>query len=146
VAPFGEQSGTSINKKPHVNFYAHKEVKAALVQACEIAIVYNPIIRRYAQGLQSRGKHHGVILNNVKNKIIHILFRMIQTQTMWDPHHDQKDAHSDHAIVTAKDNETNVIVTIPYNYMYKLNPAALSLVDQPNKNMSTDKTRLSTAS
>lgn len=144
VAPIGEQSGTSVNKKPHANYYAHKEVKAALVQTCEISIVYNPVIHRYAQGLQSRGKHHGVILNNVKNKIIHILFKMIQTQTKWDPNHDLKGEHSDNA--TAKDNEMNIIGTIPNDDMYKVKSDALRLTAQTNINMSSDMTRLSTAS
>lgn len=84
IAPFGKQSGTSINTKPHVSHFAHIGIKAAIVQACKSAMLYNAVIRNYAQRLFSKGKHEGIVMNNVKNKIIHIIFKMIQTQSMWD--------------------------------------------------------------
>lgn len=84
VAPFGKQSGTSVSTKPHVSRFAHISVKAALVEAAKSAMRTNPVIRRYAEGLRKRGKEEGLIVNNVKNKIIHILFKMVHTHTTWD--------------------------------------------------------------
>ena len=84
IAPFGKQSGTSINTKPHVSHFAHIGIKAAIVLTCKCAMQYNAVIRNYAQRLVSKGKHEGIVMNNVKNKIIHIIFKMIQTQSMWD--------------------------------------------------------------
>ena len=83
VAPFGKDSGKSIHADPHVSFFANKKGKAALVHAANTAIRFNPIIREYAKRLKNKGKHNGVIMNNVKNKIIHIVFKMIQSQKEW---------------------------------------------------------------
>ena len=82
IAPFGRQSGTSINTKPHVSRFAHINVKAVIVQACKSAIISNPVIKEYALRLKKKGKHEGVIMNNVKNKIIHILFKMVKTKML----------------------------------------------------------------
>nr|CDL66575.1 unnamed protein product [uncultured bacterium] len=87
TAPFRQKSGTSIDKKPHVSHFAHIGVKSALVQACRAAIRDNGPIREYARRLREKGKHEGVIMNNVKNKMLHILFKMIETQTFWDAGH-----------------------------------------------------------
>lgn len=84
VAPFGKDSGKSIHIDPHVSHFAHKKAKAALVQSVKAAIRYNPAIRNYAQRLRQKGKHEGVIMNNIKNKIIHIVFKMIQSGKEWD--------------------------------------------------------------
>lgn len=100
IAPFGRQSGTSINTKPHVSRFAHINVKAAIVQACQSAIISNPVIREYALRLKKKGKHEGVIMNNVKNKIIHILFKMVKTKTLWNPEYQQ--AHEEKSEITSE--------------------------------------------
>lgn len=89
IAPFGKQSGTSINAKPHVSHFAHIGIKAAIVQACKSAMQHNAVIKAYAQKLYAKGKHEGIVMNNVKNKVIHIIFKMIQTQTLWEKDYQQ---------------------------------------------------------
>lgn len=90
IAPFGKQSGTSINTKPHVSRFAHIGIKAAIVQACKSAMQHNAVIKAYAQRLYAKGKHEGIVMNNVKNKVIHIIFKMIQTQTLWKQEYQQR--------------------------------------------------------
>lgn len=90
IAPFGKQSGTSINTKPHVSHFAHIGIKAAIVQACKSAMQHNSVIRNYAQRLYSKGKHEGIVMNNVKNKIIHIIFKMIKEQSVWNEEYQQE--------------------------------------------------------
>lgn len=90
IAPFGKQSGTSINTKPHVSLFAHIGIKAAMVQACKSAMQHNAVIKAYAQRLYAKGKHEGIVMNNVKNKVMHIIFKMIQTQTLWEQEYQQK--------------------------------------------------------
>lgn len=90
IAPFGKQSGTSINTKPHVSRFAHIGIKAAIVQACKSAMQHNAVIKAYAQRLYAKGKHEGIVMNNVKNKVIHIIFKMIQTQTLWEQGYQQR--------------------------------------------------------
>lgn len=89
IAPFGKQSGTSVNGRPHVSRFADTGIKAALVQTAKSAMQFNPKIRDYAARLRSKGKHEGIVVNNVKNKIIHIIFKMIETKTEWNPDHEQ---------------------------------------------------------
>lgn len=95
IAPFGKQSGTSVNTKPHVSRFAQTNVKAAIVQACKSAIISNPVIKEYASRLREKGKHEGVIMNNVKNKIIHVIFKMINTKTSWNPEYQQAHGKKD---------------------------------------------------
>ena len=59
-------------------------VKAAIVQACKSAIISNPVIKEYALRLKKKGKHEGVIMNNVKNKIIHTLFKNGENQNVME--------------------------------------------------------------
>lgn len=89
IAPFGKQSGTSINTKPHVSKFAHISVKAELTEAAKSAIRTNPVIRQYATRLWDKGKQDGVVINNVKNKIVHILFKLVETQTEWSEDYGQ---------------------------------------------------------
>ena len=65
-ARFGKQSGTSINTKPHVSRFAHIGIKAAMVQACKSAMQHNAVIKAYAQRLYAKGKHEGIVMNNVR--------------------------------------------------------------------------------
>lgn len=43
---------------------------------------HNVVIKAYTQRLYAKGKHEGIVMNNVRNKVIHIIFKMIQTQTL----------------------------------------------------------------
>jgi len=79
IAPFSKQSGTSIDAKPHVSHFAHIGIKATLVQTYKAAIQHNPVIKAYARKLYDKGKHEGIVMNNVKNKVIHIIFKVVQT-------------------------------------------------------------------
>ncbi|MBR1916793.1 MAG: IS110 family transposase, partial [Bacteroidaceae bacterium] len=46
-------------------------LKAYLAQAAECAARTNGIYRRYYERMVERGKHRMIILNNIRNKIIH---------------------------------------------------------------------------
>lgn len=90
VAPFGNRSGTSINTPPHVSFYCNHWLKGLLTCAANAAIQYNEKIGAYYDRLIERGKAKGVAYNNVKSKIIHIVFTMVQNKTVYDPLYDVK--------------------------------------------------------
>lgn len=83
VAPFGRQSGTTINTNPHVSHYANHTIKAALTEAAKAASRFNPALREYATRLRLKGKHEGIVLNNIKNKLIHIIFKIIVSGKPW---------------------------------------------------------------
>lgn len=83
VAPFASQSGTSLNGRPHVSGYADHYLKSILSEAVLAARRHCPAIRAYAARLKERGKHPSVILNNCKNKMLHILVAMVKNGTRY---------------------------------------------------------------
>lgn len=85
VAPFGRDSGTSVHTDPHVHYMANKLLKAILTQAALAATVYNPVIKSYYNKLLMRGKKKQVALNNVKNKLIHIVTAMVRNNQKFNP-------------------------------------------------------------
>lgn len=85
VAPFAKQSGTSIHSPAHTSPLANKQIKALLSDAARCAVRYNPVLKTYYQRMINKGKHVGIALNNVKNKLIHIIMAMVKNKTVFDP-------------------------------------------------------------
>lgn len=77
VAPYPNQSGKTEHKASVSNF-ANKDLKSLLSQAALCAIRYCPAIAAYYNRLKEKGKNHWLALNNVKNKILHILSAMVR--------------------------------------------------------------------
>lgn len=87
IAPFANQSGTSINGKPHVSHFADHYLKSLLSQAVICAIRFCPDINNYAHRLLERKKHISIVHNNCKNKMIHILVAMVKNGTFYGEFH-----------------------------------------------------------
>jgi transposase len=83
MAPFGKQSGTSINSKPRVSQLANKKIKVLLTQAAKSAIVHDPNIRRYYERKLAAGKNPWLIINNVRNKMIHRIFALVRNKQLY---------------------------------------------------------------
>lgn len=88
IAPFGKDSGTSVHSDPHVHYMANRQIKAMLTQAALSAIRFNPIISMYYKRLIERGKKMQVAMNNVKNKLLHIVAAMVRNRQVYN--HDYK--------------------------------------------------------
>lgn len=87
VAPFGKDSGTSVHSDPHVHYMANRMIKALLTQAALAAVRYNPVLSTYYTRLIGRGKKMPVAINNVKNKLIHLLTAMVKNRTTFNPNY-----------------------------------------------------------
>lgn len=87
VAPFGKDSGTSVHSDPHVHYMANRMIKALLTQAALAAVRYNPVLSTYYTRLIGRGKKKPVAINNVKNKLIHLLTAMVKNRTTFNPNY-----------------------------------------------------------
>lgn len=85
VAPFGKDSGTSVHSDPHVHYMANRQIKALLTQAALTAIRHNPVMSHYYNRLIARGKKMPIALNNVKNKLLHLLTAMVRKRQIFDP-------------------------------------------------------------
>ena len=87
VAPFGKDSGTSVHSDPHVHYMANRMIKALITQAALAAVRYNPVLSTYYTRLIGRGKKKPVAINNVKNKLIHLLTAMVKNRTTFNPNY-----------------------------------------------------------
>ena len=85
VAPFGKDSGTSVHADPHVHYMANKMLKSMLTQAALASVNFCPLIKDYYNRLINRGKKKQVVLNNVKNKLIHIITAMVKNNQPFNP-------------------------------------------------------------
>jgi len=83
LAPFGKQSGTSIHTKPHVSRLADKSIKVLLTQAARCAIRHDPNIRQYYERKLLEGKNEWIIVNNIKNKLIHRIFAIVRNKQLY---------------------------------------------------------------
>ena len=84
IAPFGRDSGTSVHTDPHVHYMANRQIKAMLSQAALSAAKFNPVIASYYSRLIERGKRRQIALNNVKNKLVHIVTAMVRNKQLFD--------------------------------------------------------------
>lgn len=98
VAPFGKQSGTSINTTPRTSHFANKLIKSLLGQAAHIAKEFEPEIKAYYDRMIQKGKKRQVAINNVKNKILHILVAMVKKKEMYNPDNNKKENVKDLAL------------------------------------------------
>lgn len=82
VIPFEHTSGTSIRGRKRVSHMANKAIKQELNQAAKIAITHDKTLREYAQRKLTT-KAYPLVLNNVKFKLILIMFSLIGRQEMY---------------------------------------------------------------
>ena len=88
VAPFRNQSGTSVNSRANVRCYCNRKLKGQLSQAALIAVLYNPTLKAYYDRLIAVGKPKGIALNNVKNKLLHIIFSLVEHDCDYEENHE----------------------------------------------------------
>lgn len=79
-----KKSGDSIDTARGVSEYRDRRGKCLLTNSANSAIVHNPVIRDYHQGLLKRGVHPNKAKNNCKFKIINILLAMVRNDTPFD--------------------------------------------------------------
>ena len=82
VIPFEHTSGTSIKGRRRTSNLAQKELKQELNQAAKIAIQHDPELRAYAER-KLKNKEYGLVLNNVKFKLILRMFSLVKRHEMY---------------------------------------------------------------
>jgi len=88
VASFREQSGTSVDKKACVKYYSSSLLRATITQAAEWTIKENGIYHDYYLRLKADGKPYGIIINNVKNKLIHLVYSLVTNDIDYENNHE----------------------------------------------------------
>lgn len=80
VVPFEHTSGSSIRKKPKVHHMANKKLKKQLYLCALSALNYDPEIKAYYNRKVNEGKPKMLVINNIKNKLIHRVCAVIRKQ------------------------------------------------------------------
>lgn len=90
IAPFYESSGSSVFHKANTGGYSNRKLKGYLCLAARTAVTHNPTIRQYYERMKAKGKPYGVILNNVSNKLLHILCSLIRHDCDFEMDHEER--------------------------------------------------------
>lgn len=85
VAPYDFQSGTSIRRKRRVSVFADKELKKNLHMAAMRAVRLDCDLQKYYLRKVAEGKSKMLVLNSVRNKLIHRIYAVIKNQTDYIP-------------------------------------------------------------
>lgn len=83
VAPFEYTSGKSIKDKPRVNNMANKKLKKLLHICALTAATYDPELKVYYQRKVEESKNKLLVLNNVRNKLIHRICTFIKENRVY---------------------------------------------------------------
>ena len=84
VCPYPNQSGKR-SKRPRVSHRSNKRLKSLLYLAALSMCQHNKEFRLYRERKTMEGKHFFLVMNNVANKILRILFAVIKSGKPYDP-------------------------------------------------------------
>lgn len=71
VVPFEHTSGKSVRAKPKVHYMANKILKKQLHMCALSAVTFDPEMKKYFERKIAEGKNKMLVINNVRNKLIH---------------------------------------------------------------------------
>ena len=81
VAPFKNESGTSVRKGTRVSFYANRKMKGLLNFGAMNAVKADPQLRAYYQKKVEEKGSKMLVLNAVRNKLIHRMYAVVKRGT-----------------------------------------------------------------
>jgi len=80
IVPFPNSSGKFIGRDRLSN-RANKKMKTLLSNAAIVAVSFDEQTKRYYQRKLEQGKHHGTIINAIRNKMVAKIFAVVKRQT-----------------------------------------------------------------
>jgi transposase len=78
VVPFEHTSGKSVRSKPKVHYMANKKLKKQLHMCALSAVTSDPELKIYYNRKVEEGKSKMLVINNVRNKLVHRLCACIK--------------------------------------------------------------------
>lgn len=81
VAPFKNESGTSLRKGTRVSFYANRKLKGMLNFGAMNAVRVEPQLKAYYEKKTAEKISKMLVLNAVRNKLIHRMFAVVRRGT-----------------------------------------------------------------
>jgi transposase len=85
LAPFTQQSGTSLRGRNKVSHLANKEAKTLMHRAASTAIQHDQELKTYYQNRVANGKKRNNSLNVVMAKLVARMFAVVKRQTPYQP-------------------------------------------------------------
>ena len=80
VVPYDFTSGTSIKAKSRTSKMANQQIKALLQMAARAAVLHNKELNLYYERRIALGKHHMAVMNEIKFKLVNIMFAVVKKQ------------------------------------------------------------------
>lgn len=84
IAPFSNQSGTSVKGRTKVSFYGNRHLKGLITDAARAAVQHDKEIKAYYERKSAEGKEHGVIMNAVKCKLVNRMFSVVRRKEKYE--------------------------------------------------------------
>lgn len=84
VVPFEYSSGKSIRTRPKVHYIANKRLKKALHMCAISACKNDPEIRDYFLRKVAEGKNKMLVINNVRNKLVHRICACVKQGKLYE--------------------------------------------------------------
>ena len=81
IAPFPNESGTSIKGKTKVSHLANKKIKTLLSNGANSAKSHDPEIKAYYERKIEEGKDHKSVINAISCKLVNRVFAVVKRQT-----------------------------------------------------------------
>lgn len=84
VVPFEYTSGKSVKGRPKVHYMANKKLKKQLHMCAMTACYYDPETKIYFEKKVAEGKSKMLVINNVRNKLVHRVCACIRDNKMYE--------------------------------------------------------------
>jgi transposase len=85
VTPVEHQSGTSVNKRPHLSKNGDAKTRAVLYMAAVVATRHNPDVRALYERLCAKGKAKMAALGAAMRKLVHLCFGVLKHRKNYVP-------------------------------------------------------------
>ena len=80
VVPYPFTSGTAIKGKSRTSKMANQQIKALLTMAARAAVNHDKELNLYYERRMAQGKHHMGVMNEIKFKLVLIMFAVVKKQ------------------------------------------------------------------
>ena len=89
IAPFFAQSGSSVHHRKNVSNLSNRRLKGTLTQAAMCAKRFNEDIKVYYERLLAAGKPRRVAINDVRNKLVRIMYALVLNDCDYESKHEE---------------------------------------------------------
>jgi transposase len=86
VCPFPNSTGKMVGRRK-TNKMSDKNLRSLLHLCGRSAVLYNKEFKHYFENKKREGKHYYIIMNNVSNKLLRVVYSIIESRIPYDPNY-----------------------------------------------------------